>query len=361
MSLGSPLSRAALALVVLLAIPIAACSSTSTTTSTPDAGDAGDDANLPVPLPWSPGTRHLPEDDVLRVHHVQSLGTHNSYHVESPGNTVPDFHYSLAPLDVQLGQQGLRQLELDVHLIALDADFQVFHLGIDSGTTCKTLRECLTVIGTWSGAHRDHEPIYIQIEPKTGFAPEIADAYFAKIEAEILSVLVRERIVTPDEVRGSGATLGATVAKEGWPTLGRTRGRIIFTFDESGPLRDAYSRGRTSLAGRLLFVDSSPGDPVAAVAILNDPVANAAAIKAALAANMIVRTMADDPATDDAAAQAGLQASLAVGATWISTNFPALVAGRTTFASIPGGTPSRCNPVTAPASCAAADIESLAP
>src|SRR5207245_1586945 len=114
-----------------------------------------------------------------------------------------------------------------------------------------------------------------QIEPKTGFSPEIADAYFAKVEGEILSVLVRERIVTPDEVRGGAATLGEAVAKNGWPTLAQTRGRIIFTFDDGAMVRDAYSRGRTSLAGRLLFVDSSPGEALAAVAIINDPVASA--------------------------------------------------------------------------------------
>ena len=61
----------------------------------------------------------------------------------------------------------------------------------------------------------------------------------------------------------------------------------------------------------------------------------------------------------DTAAQAGLDAALAVGATWLSTNFPAKVEGRSYVATIPGGSPSRCNPVTAPKSCTAKDVEDL--
>jgi hypothetical protein len=325
----------------------------------PDAADAG----LPPPLPWSPGAfTPLPEDDVLQVNHVQAKGTHNSYHVETAGNTLADWHYTMAPLDVQLGAQGVRQLELDLHLTSLDDDFEIFHLELlDEGTTCRKLRDCLRTIGEWSGAHPDHQPIYLQFEPKNGFTPDTPEAYFAKLEAEILSVLVKPRLVTPDEVQGDAATLGAAVSQGGWPTLAKTRGRILMAFDNTDVVRDAYSRQGTSLKGRLLFTAALAGDALAALAILNDPVADAPAIQAALQANMLVRTMTDAPGDPDATAQAGLTAGLSVGAHWLSTNFPAPVPGMSFVEVIPGGTPSRCNPVTAPSACVAQDIEDLKP
>lgn len=316
-----------------------------------------------MPLPWSRSAiPKLAQDDVLRVHHLQAKGTHNSYHVETEGNTLSDWHYTMAPLDVQLGAQGVRQIELDLHLKTLADDLEVFHIGaLDESTTCRKFRDCLRVIGTWSGAHPGHAPIYVQMEPKGGYTPDDPEAFFAKVEGDILSVLVKDRIVTPDEVQGSAASLGEAVAKVGWPTLAQTRGRIIFAWDDAGAVRDAYTRGRTSLHGRLMFTSSSPGEPLAAVTVLNDPVIDATAIQAALAAHMLVRTMADEPQYDDATAQGLLKASLDEGATWISTNFPVPAPDRAYSVSIPGGAPLRCNPVTAPSSCTSKAIEDLTP
>jgi hypothetical protein len=333
----------------------------SSAEATPHA--SSDDGKDPGPLPWSRAAiPALPQDNLLRVNDIQAKATHNSYHIETPGNTLPDWHYTLAPLDVQLSEQGVRQIELDLHLVSLDDEFEVYHLpALDEQTTCRKLRDCLRTIATWSGDHPGHMPLTIQFEPKQGFTSDDPEAYFSKLEAEILSVFVEERIVTPDEVQGESATLGAAVADGGWPTLGQTRGRVVLMFDDEEAVRDAYSRGGTSLKGRLLFVDATPGDATAAVAILNNPVKDANAIQAALAANLLVRTMIDDPGDDDAAAAAGLEAGLAVGATWLSTNTPAPVPGRAYSATIPTGTPARCNPKTAPPSCTPQDIERLDP
>jgi hypothetical protein len=343
-------------LVLATSLLLGACSSKD---DPAPPGDAGSDASSA--LPWSrDAIPKLPQDDVLRVHHLQALGTHNSTHIETMGNTLADWDYTLAPLDVQLGEQGVRQIELDLHLASLESDFEVFHIKtLDEQTTCKTLRACLSTIGTWSGEHPGHQPIYVQFEAKNGYTPEDPEGYFNKLEAEILAVIARERIITPDEVQGEHASLGEAVTKEGWPLLATTRGRILFGLDDGGAPKDAYSRGGTSLKGRLIFTDADPGSPLAALTVLNDPVGDAKAIGAALAANMLVRTMADSPTQADTAAQAGLDAALAVGATWLSTNFPAKVEGRSYVATIPGGSPSRCNPVTAPKSCTAKDVEDL--
>ena len=54
-----------------------------------------------------------------------------------------------------------------------------------------------------------------------------------------------------------------------------------------------------------------------------------------------------------------LEAALAVGAHSISTDYPGQVEGIDYWVEIPNGTPSRCNPISAPAWCSSEDIESL--
>lgn len=340
-----PLPRAA-ALLTASALLVACSSSADDAAATPS----------PACTPRPDGGAASPT--ALRMNHWQAKGTHNSYHVETAGNSEPSWHYTHAPLDVQLAEQGVRQVELDLHLDSLDADFEIFHLKwIDEQTTCRTLVDCLATLKAFSDAHPSHHAIYVQLEPKVGFPEDQPEAYFAKLEQTILSVFDRSRIVAPDDVRGCKDSLGDAVREDGWPTIDETRGKFLFGFDDDGVVRDAYSRGGTSLAGRLLFTDSDPGSATAALAIRNDPSGGLDAIHAALAANMMVRTMIDGAGEDEASDAAGLAAGLASGANWLSSDFPAPVAGMTYSASIPGGTPSRCNPVTAPEGCTPEAIE----
>src|SRR5687767_9095184 len=53
-------------------------------------------------------------DDLLRLNQLQSKGTHNSYHMMSL--PIPPWHYTHLPFDQQLETQGVRALEMDVHL-----------------------------------------------------------------------------------------------------------------------------------------------------------------------------------------------------------------------------------------------------
>src|SRR5262249_43809213 len=64
-------------------------------------------------------------DDVLRMNHVQFKATHNSYHIETNGNKEPTWHYTHAPLNVQLDVQGVRGLELDTRYVASSDRFEV--------------------------------------------------------------------------------------------------------------------------------------------------------------------------------------------------------------------------------------------
>ena len=76
-----------------------------------------------------------------------------------------------------------------------------------------------------------------------------------------------------------------------------------------------------------------------------------------------MRTRADADNVEPFAGDTSVRdAAFASGAQFVSTDYPEAVTGVPMtgppyVVEIPGGTPSRCNPVTAPAECASTDIE----
>lgn len=313
---------------------------------------------LPTPGMFVPGrARAHSMDAVLRMNHLQAKTTHNSYHLQ-PAADLVDWAYSHRPLDEQLEAQGVRGVELDLQWEEDCGRLEVFHVPVvDARTTCRVFTDCLTSLREWSRAHPGHHPIFVHIEPKWGEDPARDDARLDQMDREILSVFSRSWIVTPDEVQGSAATLREAVGARGWPTLGEARGRFVFYLDDHGNLRDRYTHGRRDLRGRVLFADGDRTDGFVAVRILNGPMEDAAEIRSAVAAGMIVRTRADSsPATARANDTAQREAALTSGAQLITTDFPAPVMGLTYSVTLPGGTPSRCAP-NAPAGCTARAIE----
>ncbi len=312
---------------------------------------------LGAPSPRTVAPARGPMDDALRMNHLQAKGTHNSYHLR-PAIVGPDWDYSQAPLDEQLQSQGVRALELDIRWDARCGRFRVFHLPIlDPRSTCDLFTDCLGVVRRWSDAHPSHHPLFLQIEPKDAWDAPTTEQRMTAMEAEILSVFPRELVVTPDEVRGASASLPEAIAARGWPTLGATRGRVLFFIDRSDSLRDVYTHGGRDLAGRLAFIDSEMGDPFAGVMVLNNP--NGAGVPAAVRAGYLVRVFswtAGDAVLDPAVTRAGLES----GAHIISTDFPGMARGGVEGVRIPGGNPSRCNPLTAPTGCTPQAIEDLA-
>lgn len=329
-----------------------------------DAGDAGD-AHADGGEEWDPGPNPYAMDDVLRLNHIQARATHNSYHVQ-PASPVADSHrYTHAPLDEQLSVQGVRGLELDLHFRSTDAfeGFEVFHLpNLDDQTTCQRFQDCLEILKTWSDENPWHLPLMVWLEPKDEDLDSIdatllpfADRYDA-LTLEILEVWPRSRILTPDDVRGEHADLPTALAADGWPTLGEVRNKIIFSLLDSSAHRDAYVGDTPNLAGKLLFVDASePGDAYAALFKDASPEDGLALVEA----GFIVTTNVAGADTSDADAQAELDATLPSGIHFLADDNPAPVEGRAYFLDIPGGQPARCNPVTAPAQCTAADVEAL--
>lgn len=313
------------------------------------------DEAAPAPAASAP----YPLDGELRLNHLQAKGTHNSYHLETEGTSIKEHQYSHQPLEVQLAEQGVRAFELDTRYDAKVAAFRVYHLGfVDERTTCETLVACLSALASWSRANPRHHPLLVQIEPKDSVPSDDPEGYFSRMEAEILSVWPREKVITPDDVKGAAATLREAVTTAGWPTLGASRGKILFFINDSGDFQRRYTRERSSLDGRLMFTEASADDPFAAVLILNDPQTNQEAIQAAVKAGFLVRTRADaDVEASKRNETAQREAALASGAQILSTDFPALVPGVAYAVDIPGGTPSRCNPLIAPANCTSGDIE----
>jgi hypothetical protein len=350
-------------------------------------------------------TTGYPHDDTLRLNQLQALGTHNSYHIQprpellaallqALGPTAEAFEYTHVPLPEQFGSQGIRQIELDVFadpegglfanryalgligqdpasgIPALDAPgFKVLHVqDIDFESTCWTFVECLTAVKTWSDTHPGHMPIMILIEAKDDTIPlegaavpvPIGAAEFDALEVEIRSVFPIERLITPDDVRAGHASLEAAVRADGWPTLGASRGRVLFTLDNEGEKKATYLEGHPSLEGRLLFTSSPPGEPEAAFVKLNDPLGDFDRIRQIVADGFIVRTRAD---ADTVQARNGdttmRDAALASGAQFVSTDYPVPDPqfGTGYAVEIPGGTPARCNPISAPAPCTSLDIE----
>ena len=325
----------------------------ATEVGTIDVGDVDSEASLDTA--YGPA---YPLDDTLRVNQLQARGTHNSYHVRPDFQSVaPEWDYTLAPLDVQLGAEGVRHLELDLHWLATGG-FGVYHLpALDMGSTCGTLDACLALVRTWSAENPGHHLVSIMLEPKDDVDTAKITDHFADLEAALVAGLGRDRLLTPDDVRGTHASLREALEADGWPTLGATRGRVMIVLNDEGAARDAYLAGDPSLAGRVLFVRGGMGQPYGAFLEYGSPVAHEAEIAAGVQAGYLVRTTAVSAGDDDDEARPELEAALRSGAHWIASDFPAPVEGHGTWLEIPGGTPSRCNPLTAAEGCTSADIE----
>jgi len=349
----------------------------------------------------------------VRMNEVQVLGSHNSYHLRpepaalegiaalAGEQAARELDYEHRPLTEQLDEHGIRQLEIDVYadpeggrfanrpaaaLVGLPVEsgepalaqpgFKVLHqVDVDFRSTCLTFVACLEEVEAWSSANPDHEPVMVMIEAKqqslteaTGGVLDLGAlgidltevlpfdrATFDALEAEILSVFDRDRLVTPDDVRGDADTLDEAVrGGDAWPTLSEAAGKVLFALVDTGPTRDVYVGDAPNLAGRLLFTSSEEGRPDAAFIRIDDPVAEGDRIRAAVRAGYLVRTRTDVPGVDaNAGDTARRDAALASGAQYLSTDHyvPDPTLGTGYVVELPGGRAARCNPVNAPAGC----------
>lgn len=337
----------------------------------------------------------------LKLNDLQSIGSHNSYKLAIPQNELamiaevnPRAAVTLDYSHIELSDQldlGLRQIELDIlydpqggryadpllpRLAQQQGSTQVFNnegleapgfkvlhaQDIDVRSSCATWVSCLSLIKRWSDENPQHIPLLIMFNAKEGGgsfpgsqqALKFTAQAYADLEREILSVLPRERLITPDDIRGDYATLRDAVLSQGWPSLEQSLGKFIFALDEGAEKVAVYLGGNESAQGKLIFPNSvSENAPHAAYFTLNDSIGQQERIRQAVKAGFLVRTRADantiQARENDTTAR---QAAFTSGAHYISTDyyFP-----RPDFSDysvrLPTGTASRCNPQRQQALC----------
>jgi hypothetical protein len=328
--------------------------------------------------------------DALPMNTIQVIGTHNSYKLAiAPkemealrrvnAKAADTLDYSHKPLTAQLAD-GARQLELDFVydpkggryatplFRKLNPDttpydlapmgrpgMKVIHVpDIDYRSVCPLFVDCLREIHAWSKAHPDHVPILIIMNLKQdqlkvpGAVPLLPfdAAAMDAVDAEIRSVFKDAELITPDRVQGRRKTLREAVLAGGWPKLKAARGKIMFALDESPDVVAIYRGGRTSLEGRVCFINTDEASPAAGYMTLNEPIELQDRIRAALKAGLIVRTRADadtyEARRNDTARQ---RAAFASGAQYVSTDYMQPDARFGPYeAHLPGGGTARLSP-----------------
>jgi hypothetical protein len=285
----------------------------------------------PLHLIWSQ-TQDLNQ---LKINEIQVIGSHNSYKKailsevysylakKDSLHALPRIQYEHIAIPKQL-DLGLRNLELDVYADSkggkyahpkildlvktvqpFDSDgkmkkpgYKMIHItDIDYQTWYYTLEDCLKDLKKWSDAHPDHDPVFITLEPKDGNAnkfgtePEhYTSKLFDDLDNELKTYLGKNKIISPDDIRGSYKTLNEAVLHKNWPKVKDAKGKFLFVMDNNGENRDLYMKGHPSLQGRVIFTNSKPETPEAAVLFMNDP---SSKINELVQQGYIIRTRAD--------------------------------------------------------------------
>ena len=349
-------------------------------------------------------------DAQVRIHQIQVIGSHNSYHAgllpgvrallekEKPAS-LRGLDYAHQPLDKQF-DGGVRQIELDIFAdskggryahpagpaaeeavgvpvdqnfsgvnsdVMLKPGFKVMHVqDLDQHSSCQPFTACLTIVREWSKAHPRHLPIFVLVETKQGkpldmpraTTPEpFTAATFDELDREIRSVFPANEMITPDDMRGTYATPNEAARAGAWPTLEAARGKVIFLMDQRsvGPL---YLQGHPNLQGRVLFTNAAPGQPDAAFTEEND--GTEAEIAALVRQGYLVRTRTDaDTKEGRSGSTERRDHAMASGGQILSTDYPKAEPATWTGYSVSfaGEAMARCNPVARNAACVDADLQ----
>ncbi|WP_417356463.1 phosphatidylinositol-specific phospholipase C1-like protein [Flavobacterium sp.] len=335
----------------------------------------------------------IAQDNNTPINKIQVIGSHNSYKIAIESNllealakldttnSVYGLQYEHIAIEKQL-DMGLRNLEIDIHadseggkyahpkgldfvppVAPYDPDrvmtkpgFKVFHIpDIDFRSQCMTFEDCLTKLRKWSEAHPDHVPVFITLEPKDGditrfgTQPEkFTTKLFNEMDSILFNVLGRDKIITPDMVKGNYATLEEAVLHDNWPKLKDARGKFLFILDNNGDKRDLYMKGHPSLKGRAVFVNAEPGTPEAAWLFRNEPDTDTD-IKDLVKKGYIIRTRADAGTTEARNNDySRFEKACSSGAQIITTDYylPSKLFKSTYHISFKNNTFVRSNPVT---------------
>jgi hypothetical protein len=305
--------------------------------------DKGDNKNI------TKGFDNGPTDS-LRLNEIQIIASHNSYHLKTdpvvfnwlkaldslgvlPSSLDPDdLDYEHETYEDQFNLYNVRGLELDIYndpqggqyylqagrfLAGGSSDsknpdlnipgFKLIHIvDFDFNSHHTTLKQSLQAIYNWSIGHPNHLPIFINIETKEETAAQMLPTVpnltqsipfdaddCNKMDEEIKSVFGSnlDKVITPDDIRGSYATLREAVLAGNWPKLAEARNKVIFIMQ--GAAESDYKTGHPSLQGRAMFVYASHTSDEAAFVILNNPTGSKTTIQQRVAEGFIVRTRSD--------------------------------------------------------------------
>lgn len=279
---------------------------------------------------------HNDVPDSVKMNRIQVIGSHNSYKKAIDPALFKMFQQrdsvSASKIDyehISIAEQldmGLLNLEVDVYADAKggkyahpkgldwvkgqapydekgvmnEPGFKVLHIpDLDFRNDYLTLKNLLAELRTWSEKHPHHYPVFITLEPKDGASkskeitePEpFTTEIFDQLDNALIDGLGKEHLITPDMVRGKYKTLEDAVLHDNWPTVKAAEGKFAFILDAKDAKRELYIAGHPALKGRVVFTNSDPGTPEAAMMIRNDP--NNPEIKDLVERGYIIRTRAD--------------------------------------------------------------------
>ncbi len=332
------------------------------------------------------------------LNQTQIIGSHNSYkNAMAPEilsylrgmstKTAEGLEYEHEPLEKQL-DMGLRNLELDVfhdpqggrytqpkgiemirkggnpnftfdteNKLAIPG-LKMFHVqDIDFQSHYLVFAEALQALRKWSNAHPDHHPIFILVNAKDAFVPNtirplpFTATALDSIDLEIRTHLGLEKLIIPDQIKGSFASLEQGVLNGNWPKLDQARGKFLFVLDESEEKIRSYLTQKPGLANAVFFVNLKEGNPEAGFRIINDPIKNEAYIQELVRKGYMIRTRADSGTTE---ARTGdyskFEKAKSSGAQVISTDYylPSTLFESTFRISFEGNRFERANPVLNP-------------
>ena len=121
-------------------------------------------------------------------------------------------------------QAGCRGVELDIAPNADTTAWSVAHSTKHKPDPDKQLSVYLSGLRTWSEANAGHDLITLTLDLKK--VPPPGQNFSERLDAYIRGHLGADRLVEPDEIRGTHLNLRAAVTA-GWPILGNLTGRFL--------------------------------------------------------------------------------------------------------------------------------------
>ncbi len=246
--------------------------------------------------------------------------------------------------------------------------FKVMHIAdLDFRTHYTTFKKALQALKDWSDKNPDHVPVFIQVEAKDSGLPIFPNAAevlkfdqkaFDDLDQEVLSVLGRDKIIAPDDVKGRYKTLNEAVLNHNWPTVDDSKGKFVFILLSSSAgisnNESPYLSGHPSLKGRMMFIESAPGKDYSAFVLYDNAIVRQNEIQKLVKEGYLVRTRSDietyEAKVNDRTRE---KAAFSSGAQVVSTDFfrKGNAYGTDYYVTMPNGETARCNPVNSPGNC----------